>query len=103
MWVKDTVQMMFDMIEMVFDKIRWNVMGIAVIIAWIITDFGDKLIALLEDSESVQPDLIVTVIVSLISVGIGGLIMAMGRMFDSPSVPADTHERALKDARKGND
>ena len=38
--------MMFDMIEMVFDKIRWNVMGIAVIIAWIITDFGDPLIAL---------------------------------------------------------
>ena len=54
MWVKDTVQMVFDMIEMVFDKIRWNVMGIAVIIAWIITDFGDKLIALLEDNKSVR-------------------------------------------------
>ena len=40
------LKMVFDLIEMVFDKIRWNVMGIAVIIAYLIVDFGNKLIDL---------------------------------------------------------
>ena len=84
------------LVEMVFDKIRWNVMGIALIIAWIIIDFGDKLIGLLE-AKAVDPQLIITVIVGLISVGVGGLITAMVRMFESPSVPAETHERLTKD------
>ena len=82
--------------EMVFDKIRWNVMLVALIIAWIIIDFGDKLISLLE-AEDVDPQLIITVLVGLISVGLGGLITAMVRMFESPSVPADLHERLTKD------
>ena len=99
MWVKETVKMVFELVEMVFDKIRWNVMGIAVIIAYLIVDFGDKLIDLLADNKAVEPELIITVIVGLIGTGIGGLIIAMGRMFDSPNVPADTHERMLKDAR----
>ena len=73
MWIKDTVQMGFDLIEMVFDKIRWNVMGIAVIIAYLITDFGDKLINLLSNDKTVEPELIITVIVGLIGTGIGGL------------------------------
>ena len=65
-----------------------------VIIAYLIVDFGDKLIDLLADSKAVEPELIITVIVGLIGTGIGGLIIAMGRMFDSPSsVPADLHER----------
>ena len=85
--------------EMLFEKIRWNVMGIAVILAWIITDFGDKLISLLEDSK-VDPELIVTVLVGLISVGVGGLIAAMVRMFDSPSVPSEIHETLLREYRK---
>ena len=67
---------------------------------YLIVDFGDKLIDLLADSKAVEPELIITVIVGLIGTGIGGLIIAMGRMFDSPSVPADTHERMLKDARR---
>ena len=37
----------------------------------------------------------------LIGVGIGGLIAAMIRMFESPSVPADVHERLIKSAGEG--
>lgn len=89
-------------LEMIFDKIRWNVMGVALIIAWLLNDFGDKLIRLLKQSE-VDPQLIITVIVGLISVGIGGLITAMVRMFETPSVPADVHERMIKALAKDDD
>ena len=85
-------------LEMMIDKLRVNVVIVALLITWIIIDFGDKLINLL--TGDVQPDLIITVLTGLIGVGIGGLITAMGRMFDSPSVPADTFERVVKDAQR---
>ena len=82
--------------EMILDKLRINVIIIALLVTWIIIDFGDKLIGLLINSEDVDPQLIITVLVGLISAGVGGLIAAMVRMFESPSVPADVHERIVK-------
>ena len=35
-------------------------------------------------------------LVALISVAVGGLLAAMIRMFESPQVPADVHERMMK-------
>lgn len=84
--------------ERLLDRLRPNVLAVAFLVTWIIIDFGDKLIELL-DTQKVDPDLIVTVIVALISTGVGGLIAAMIRMFESPSVPADTHERMMKEKK----
>ena len=81
--------------EMILDKLRINVIIIALLVTWIIIDFGDKLIGLLVHGD-VDPQLIITVLVGLISAGVGGLIAAMVRMFESPSVPADVHERLVK-------
>ena len=53
-------------------------------------DLTDKLIDKLP--ESVGPE----VIALLIGTGIGGLIAAMIRMFESPNVPAELHERLMK-------
>ena len=89
-------QMAFDLVEMVFDKIRWNVMGIAVLITLLIQDFGDKLIAQLGLVEGIPPEAIIAVLALLIGTGIGGLIAALIRMFESPNVPADVFERVVK-------
>ena len=82
-------------LEMLIDKLRVNVVIVAILITWIIVDFGDKLIALLGEN-AVDSEAIVTTLALLIGVGIGGLITTMGRMFDSPSIPADTFERIIK-------
>ena len=76
--------------EMLLDKLRINVVIIALLITFIIVNFGDKLIAKLPGT--VGPE----VIALLIGTGIGGLIAAMVRMFESPSVPAEMHERLTK-------
>ena len=78
------------LMEMLVDKLRLNVVIIAVLVTFIIIDFGNKLITKLPDD--IGPE----VLALLIGVGIGGLIGAMTRMFESPSVPADVHERAIK-------
>ena len=85
-----------DIVRQLFNgmKLRTNVIIIAALITWLIMDFGDKMIALLEGA-NVPPEYIITVIVALISTGIGGLIVAMTRMFESPQVPADSHERIV--------
>ena len=77
-------------LEMLLDKLRVNVVIIAGLVTFIIVDFGDKLIDKLP--ESVGPE----VIALLIGTGIGGLIAAMIRMFESPNVPAELHERLMK-------
>ena len=84
-------------IEMLFDKLRVNVIIVAGLVTWLILDFGDKLIEKLP--EAVGPELLSM----LIGVGIGGLIAAMIRMFESPSVPADVHERLVKSLAKDGD
>ena len=91
----DAVNKLLSLPEMVLDKLRINVVIVALLVAWIIVDFGDKLIKLLQDA-NVDPQLIITVIVGLIGTGVGGLIAAMIRMFESPNVPADLHERVVK-------
>ena len=75
---------------MLLDKLRVNVVIIACLVTFIIVDFGNKLIDRLP--ESVGPE----VIALLIGTGIGGLIAAMIRMFESPNVPAELHERLMK-------
>ena len=85
------------LIEMLLDKLRVNVIIMAVLITWLIMDFGDKLINRL-------PDTITSDVLSLlIGVGIGGLISALTRMFESPQVPADVHERLVKSLAKDGD
>ena len=91
----DAVNKLLSLPEMVLDKLRINVVIVALLVTWIIVDFGDKLIQLLQDA-NVDPQLIITVIVGLIGTGVGGLIAAMIRMFESPNVPADLHERVVK-------
>ena len=85
--------------EMLLDKLRVNVVIVAVLVTWVIVDFGDKLIDLLKGAD-IEPELVITVLVGLIGTGIGGLIAAMIRMFESPSVPADVHERLVKSLAK---
>ena len=82
--------------EMIIDKLRINVLIVALLVTWLIMDFGDKLIGLLAGIEGITPAAIIGVISGLIGVGIGGLIAAMIRMFESPQVPADVHERLVK-------
>ena len=82
---------------MLFNKLRVNVIIVAGLVTWLILDFGDKLIEKLP--EAVGPELLSM----LIGVGIGGLIAAMIRMFESPSVPADVHERLVKSLAKDAD
>ena len=77
-------------VEMVLDKLRINVIIIAGLVTWIIVDFGDKLIDRLPEEIGAE------VLALLIGTGIGGLIAAMIRMFESPQVPADVHERLVK-------
>ena len=85
------------LIEMLLDKLRVNVIIMAVLITLLIMDFGDKLINRL-------PDTITSDVLSLlIGVGIGGLISALTRMFESPQVPADVHERLVKSLAKDGD
>ena len=87
-------------LEMLFERLRINVVIVALVIAFLIHDFGDKLIALLATA-GIPPELIITLLSTLIGVGIGGLIAAMIQMFNSPQVPADVHERMFKEVLKG--
>ena len=89
----DTVRL----IEMLLDKLRVNVIIVAGLVTWLILDFGDKLIEKLP--AAVGPELLSM----LIGVGIGGLIAAMIRMFESPQVPADVHERLVKSLARDDD
>ena len=85
-------------VERVFDRLRPNVLLVALLVTWLIMDFGDKLIALL--TKEVDAEIIVPVLTGLIGTGIGGLIMAMSRMFENPGVPADVHERVVRELTK---
>lgn len=87
------------LVEMLIDKLRVNVVIVALLVTWIVLNFGDRLIDLLGGS-GVQPETVIAAFSLLIGVGIGGLISAMVRMFESPNVPADTFERVVKDAQK---
>ena len=79
-------------LEMIFERLRINVVIVALVIAYLVADFGDKLIGLLGGA-GIPPELVITLLSTLIGVGIGGLIAAMIQMFNSPQVPADVHER----------
>ena len=83
-----------DVTERIFDRLRPNVIIVALLVTFLIMDFGDKLIAKIP--ETVGPE----VLALLIGTGIGGLIACMMRMFESPSVPADVHERMIRSLAK---
>ena len=89
-------------IEILFERLRINVVIVALVIAFLVADFGAKLIGLLE-GKGIPPELIITLLSTLIGVGIGGLIAAMIQMFNSPQVPADVHERMFKELLKGDE
>ena len=90
------------MVEMLVDKMRVNVLLIALLIYALVGDFGERLINIMDKSQ-VSEDVIITVLVALISTGVGGLIAAMVRMFESPSVPADVHERLMRSRDRGDE
>ena len=79
------------LVAMILDKLRVNVVILALLITWIIMDFGEMLIDKIP--ATIGPE----VLALLIGTGIGGLIAAMTRMFESPQVPADLHERLMKE------
>ena len=72
--------------SILLDKMRVNVIIVAIIVWRIIDSFGGRLIHLLADQQ-VDPQLVITVIVGLIGTGVGGLIAAMIQMFQSPAGP----------------
>ena len=79
------------LVAMILDKLRVNVVILALLITWIIMDFGEMLI------DKIPANIGPEVLALLIGTGIGGLIAAMTRMFESPQVPADLHERLMKE------
>ena len=88
-----------DVAERVFDRLRPNVLIIALLVTFLIHDFGDRLIAELKDAD-VSPQVLITALTGLIFTGIGGLIACMMRMFESPSVPADVFERMMRERKE---
>ena len=90
------------LVEMLIDKLRVNVVIVALLVTWIVLNFGDRLIDLLGGSE-VEAETVIAAFSLLIGVGIGGLISAMVRMFESPNVPGDIHERLTKDLVRRRD
>ena len=85
------------LVAMILDKLRVNVVILALLITWIIMDFGEMLIDKIP--ATIGPE----VLALLIGTGIGGLIAAMTRMFESPQVPADLHERLMKEQWKNEE
>ena len=86
---------LLDVLERGIDRLRPNVIIIALLVYYLIKDFGDKLIN--QIPEETSSDVIITILTALISVGVGGLLGAMMRMFESPSIPADVFERIMRD------
>ena len=83
-------------LELLFERLRINVVIVALVIAFLVHDFGDKLIGLLRrwwDTAGVDNHPAINADRRL---NIGGLIAAMIQMFNSPQVPADSHERIVK-------
>ena len=97
MWLAAMAKGLIDMTEMVLDKLRVNVIIVALLATFVTVDFGDKLIGLLDvDGVDVPIEAVIGVLGIVIGTGLGGLIATMVRMFESPSVPADVHERVVK-------
>ena len=94
----NVVGRVMDVLERVFDRLRPNVLIVAGLVTFLIMDFGDKLI-----STRFLIAVGAEVLALLIGTGIGGLIACMMRMFESPSVPADVHERMMREVRKDGD
>ena len=92
------IERMVDTVDRVFDRLRPNVMMIAGLVTFLIHDFGDRLITELKVAD-LPPEAIMAVLTGLIFTGIGGLIACMMRMFESPSIPADVHERMMREMR----
>ena len=85
------------LVEMLIDKLRVNVVIVALLVTMIVLNFGDRLIDLLASNDDIETETVIAAFSLLIGVGIGGLISAMVRMFESPNVPTDVHERMIKD------
>lgn len=86
--------------DRVADRLKPNVLAIAVLVYLVIRDFGDKLIEQIENIPNFPPEAIVAILTTLITSGVVGLIAAMIRMFETPTVPADVAERMIREARK---
>lgn len=84
------------LLQLIFDRLRPNVIIVATLVTWITLDFGDKMILLLADVTDLTAESIITILATLIGVAIGGLIAAMVRMFEQANVPADSHERIIE-------
>ena len=90
------IERLIETVDRVFDRLRPNVLMIAGLVTFLIHDFGDRLIIELKVAD-LEPEVIITVLTGLIFTGIGGLIACMMRMFESPAIPADLHERMMRE------
>ena len=86
-----------DVMERIFDRLRPNVIIVALLVTFLIMYFGEKLI------DKISGDVGAEVLALLIGTGIGGLIACMMRMFESPSIPADTFERMMRVRERSDD
>ena len=93
------MERLVDTADRVFDRLRPNVLTIAVLVTFLIHDFGNRLIQELKLTD-VPPEVLIALVTGLIFTGIGGLIACMMRMFESPSIPADVHERMTREMRE---
>jgi hypothetical protein len=75
--------------EMLFEKLRINVIILAFLVAFLTLEFAQMLTPKIPDLLSAE------ILALLIGVGIGGLLTAMMQMFSGPSVPSDAHERMM--------
>ena len=75
--------------ELLFEKLRINVIFLALLVAFLTLEFAQMLVPKLPDLLSGE------ILALLIGVGIGGLLTTMQAMFGGPSVPSDAHERMM--------
>ena len=85
-----------DIVRQLFNgmKLRTNVLIVAGLVTWLITDFGDKMINLLGGTVGLSPEAIIGILGVLIGTGIGGLIVAMMEMLTEIASGASGHARA---------
>ena len=89
-----------DVVERIVDRYRLNVVTLAVMVFFLVKDFGDKLLVQLNKSTDTSGEAIIGILGILIGTGVGGLIALMMRLIETPSVPVENHERIIVETQR---